>query len=89
MCTEFWIGWFDRWGSHHVVREPGRAAQELDELLAVGASVNFYMFHGGTNFGFTNGANEKTTYRPTVTSYDYDAPLDEAGDPDGEVHGLS
>ncbi|WP_282685097.1 MULTISPECIES: beta-galactosidase [unclassified Streptomyces] len=81
MCTEFWIGWFDRWGSHHVVREPGRAAQELDELLAVGASVNFYMFHGGTNFGFTNGANEKTTYRPTVTSYDYDAPLDEAGDP--------
>ncbi|WP_097885764.1 glycoside hydrolase family 35 protein [Streptomyces sp. st140] len=81
MCTEFWIGWFDRWGSHHVVREPGRAAQELDELLATGASVNFYMFHGGTNFGFTNGANEKTTYRPTVTSYDYDAPLDEAGDP--------
>ncbi|WP_424570656.1 glycoside hydrolase family 35 protein [Streptomyces sp. CH-036] len=81
MCTEFWIGWFDRWGSHHVVREPGRAAQELDELLATGASVNFYMFHGGTNFGFANGANEKTTYRPTVTSYDYDAPLDEAGDP--------
>ncbi|MFJ2898974.1 beta-galactosidase family protein [Streptomyces sp. NPDC087218] len=81
MCTEFWIGWFDRWGSHHVVRDPGHAARELDELLATGASVNFYMFHGGTNFGFTNGANDKHTYRPTVTSYDYDAPLDEAGDP--------
>ncbi|MCX4489964.1 beta-galactosidase [Streptomyces anulatus] len=81
MCTEFWIGWFDRWGGHHVVREPGQAAQELDELLAAGASVNFYMFHGGSNFGFTNGANDKHTYRPTVTSYDYDAPLDEAGDP--------
>ncbi|MEE1754459.1 glycoside hydrolase family 35 protein [Streptomyces sp. SP18CS02] len=81
MCTEFWIGWFDRWGAHHVVRDAAQAAQELDEVLAAGASVNFYMFHGGTNFGFTNGANDKHTYRPTVTSYDYDAPLDEAGDP--------
>ncbi|MFI8810468.1 MULTISPECIES: glycoside hydrolase family 35 protein [unclassified Streptomyces] len=81
LSTEFWIGWFDRWGGHHVVRDPERAAQELDEVLASGASVNFYMFHGGTNFGFTNGANDKGTYRPTVTSYDYDAPLDEAGDP--------
>ncbi|MGY3060753.1 beta-galactosidase [Streptomyces sp. TE3672] len=81
MCAEFWIGWFDRWGTHHVVRDPDQAARELDELLATGASVNFYMFHGGTNFGFTNGANDKHTYRPTVTSYDYDAPLDEAGDP--------
>ncbi len=81
MTTEFWIGWFDRWGAHHVVRDADRAAEELDELLATGASVNFYMFHGGTNFGFTNGANDKGTYRPTVTSYDYDSPLDEAGDP--------
>ncbi|MET9609591.1 beta-galactosidase family protein [Streptomyces sp. NPDC006512] len=81
LCTEFWIGWFDRWGGHHVVRGAEQASQELDELLATGASVNFYMFHGGTNFGFTNGANDKHTYRPTLTSYDYDAPLDEAGDP--------
>ncbi|MFE1949280.1 beta-galactosidase [Streptomyces sp. NPDC059524] len=81
MTSEFWIGWFDRWGARHTVRDPDEAARELDELLATGASVNFYMFHGGTNFGFTNGANDKHTYRPTVTSYDYDAPLDEAGDP--------
>ncbi|MFF2846199.1 beta-galactosidase family protein [Streptomyces sp. NPDC058001] len=81
LSAEFWIGWFDRWGGRHVVRDPDQAARELDELLATGASVNFYMFHGGTNFGFTNGANDKHTYRPTVTSYDYDAPLDEAGDP--------
>lgn len=74
LCTEFWIGWFDRWGAHHVVRGAEQASQELDELLATGASVNFYMFHGGTNFGFMNGANDKHTYRPTVTSYDYDAP---------------
>ncbi|MFD3656698.1 beta-galactosidase family protein [Streptomyces sp. NPDC058620] len=81
MTAEFWIGWFDRWGGYHIVRDAAQAASELDELLASGASVNFYMFHGGTNFGFTNGANDKHTYRPTVTSYDYDAPLDEAGDP--------
>ncbi|MER5729882.1 glycoside hydrolase family 35 protein [Streptomyces sp. NPDC002138] len=86
LCTEFWIGWFDRWGGHHVVRDAQQAARELDELLATGASVNFYMFHGGTNFGFTNGANDKHTYRPTVTSYDYDAPLDEAGDPTEKFH---
>ncbi|MGO4458138.1 beta-galactosidase family protein [Streptomyces sp. M-16] len=81
MCSEFWIGWFDRWGGTHAVRDAGDAAAELDRLLAAGASVNIYMFHGGTNFGFTNGANDKGTYRPTVTSYDYDALLDEAGDP--------
>jgi beta-galactosidase len=81
MCAEFWNGWFDRWGGVHVVRAAADAAAELDTVLAAGASVNLYMFHGGTNFGFTNGANDKHTYRPTVTSYDYDAPLDEAGDP--------
>ncbi|WP_354637601.1 glycoside hydrolase family 35 protein [Kitasatospora camelliae] len=81
MCSEFWIGWFDRWGGTHVTRSPADAAADLDRLLAAGASVNIYMFHGGTNFGFTNGANDKGTYRPTVTSYDYDSLLDEAGDP--------
>ncbi|MFF3752392.1 beta-galactosidase family protein [Streptomyces sp. NPDC002018] len=81
MCTEFWIGWFDRWGGIHVTRDIEDVAADLDALLSAGASVNMYMFHGGTNFGFTNGANDKHTYRPTVTSYDYDAPLDEAGDP--------
>ncbi|MGW1508578.1 beta-galactosidase [Streptomyces sp. NPDC002394] len=81
MCMEFWIGWFDRWGGVHARRDPADAAAELDLLLSAGASVNIYMFHGGTNFGFTNGANDKGTYRPTVTSYDYDSLLDEAGDP--------
>ncbi|WP_211293406.1 beta-galactosidase, partial [Amycolatopsis pretoriensis] len=50
------------------------------------ASVNLYMFHGGTNFGLTNGANDKGVYQPLVTSYDYDAPLDEAGDPTPKYH---
>ncbi|WP_033354938.1 glycoside hydrolase family 35 protein [Kitasatospora aureofaciens] len=86
MCSEFWIGWFDRWGGIHTTRGAADAAADLDRLLAAGASVNIYMLHGGSNFGFTNGANDKGTYRPTVTSYDYDALLDEAGDPTPKYH---
>ncbi|MCD2443014.1 beta-galactosidase [Agromyces sp. SYSU K20354] len=81
MCSEFWCGWFDHWGAHHHTTDAASSARELDVLLAAGASVNIYMFHGGTNFGLTNGANDKGAYQPYVTSYDYDAPLDEAGDP--------
>ncbi|RPF22719.1 glycoside hydrolase family 35 protein [Myceligenerans xiligouense] len=79
MCMEFWNGWFDSWGQHHHVTAPDTNARDLDDLLAAGASVNLYMFHGGTNFGFTNGANDKGTYLPITTSYDYDAPLSEHG----------
>ena len=81
MCMEFWNGWFDHWGAEHHTRDAQDAAKCLDDMLAAGASVNAYMFHGGTNFGFWSGANCDTTYQPTVTSYDYDAPLSEAGDP--------
>ncbi|MEV8437909.1 glycoside hydrolase family 35 protein [Actinosynnema sp. NPDC051121] len=86
MCAEFWNGWFDHWGSHHHTTSAADSAAELDALLAAGASVNLYMFHGGTNFGFTSGANDKGTYQPTITSYDYDAPLDEAGHPTAKYH---
>ena len=81
MCMEFWCGWFDDWGSHHHTTDAAASAAELDALLAAGGSVNVYMFHGGTNFGLTNGANDKGRYAPITTSYDYDAPLDEAGHP--------
>lgn len=53
---EYWNGWFDHWGHEHHTRAPEDAAQSLDEILGAGASVNIYMFHGGTNFGFTSGA---------------------------------
>ncbi|MEU9662088.1 glycoside hydrolase family 35 protein [Streptomyces chartreusis] len=86
MCAEFWIGWFDHWGGPHHVRDAADAAADLDRLLSAGASVNIYMFHGGTNFGFTNGANHKHAYQPTVTSYDYDAALTECGDPGLKYH---
>ena len=81
-CMEFWNGWFDHWGKEHHTRNVADAAKTLDEMLAAGASVNFYMFHGGTNFGFWNGANNvEGKHMATVTSYDYDAPLGECGDP--------
>ncbi|MGN0553682.1 MAG: beta-galactosidase family protein [Oscillospiraceae bacterium] len=77
MCMEFWNGWFDAWGEEHHTTEPEKVAHELNELLKLG-SVNFYMFEGGTNFGFMAGRNSgKNT--ADVTSYDYDAPLSEDG----------
>jgi beta-galactosidase len=89
MCMEFWNGWFDHWGEPHHTRDAADAAQALDEILASGASVNVYMFHGGSNFGFLNGANtdlDTRAYQPTVNSYDYDAPLSEAGQPTAKFH---
>ena len=80
MCGEYWCGWFDHWYEHHHTREPEELAKLFDDMLACGASLNFYMFHGGTNFGFMNGANHSGKYEPTITSYDYCALLSEAGD---------
>lgn len=80
MCSEFWCGWFDHWGEQRHSRPAEDVADNYDRLLSLGGSINFYMFHGGTNFGFMNGANHQEKYEPTVTSYDYFAPLTEAGD---------
>ncbi len=83
MCMEYWNGWFDHWGEEHHTRDAGDVVRALEDMLEAGASVNFYMFHGGTNFGFFNGANcqAKDAYEPTVTSYDYDVLLSESGEP--------
>ncbi len=80
MCGEYWCGWFDHWGEEHHVRPYEEIVDDVREFMELGASFNFYMFHGGTNFGFTNGANYSEKYEPTVTSYDYNAPLNETGD---------
>ncbi|MGX7013117.1 beta-galactosidase [Vagococcus silagei] len=79
MVMEFWIGWFDAWGDegHHIVDEQV-TANELAVILAEG-SVNIYMFHGSTNFGFMNGSNYYGKLTPDVTSYDYEALLTEWG----------
>lgn len=80
MCGEFWNGWFDHWGEAHHQRAADDTAKSLEEILDLGGNVNFYMFHGGTNFNFYNGANHDKVYQPTVTSYDYHCLLSENGD---------
>lgn len=78
MCMEFWIGWFNNYGSAIKKRDPKDAANELDIMLQQG-SVNIYMFCGGTNYGFYNGCSYHNGIDPQTTSYDYDAPLSEWG----------
>jgi len=81
MCMEFWDGWFNRWKEPIIKRDPEELVQAVHEVLKQG-SINLYMFHGGTNFGFMNGCSARgVTDLPQVTSYDYDALLDEQGNP--------
>ncbi|MBO0441124.1 glycoside hydrolase family 35 protein [Candidatus Enterococcus ikei] len=81
MCMEFWDGWFNRWGEEIIRRDPEELAEAVGEVLKLG-SINLYMFHGGTNFGFMNGCSARGRKDlPQVTSYDYDALLDEQGNP--------
>lgn len=83
MVTEYWSGWFDHWGTEHHSQSLQDFGSTLTAILNRSASVNFYMFHGGTNFGFMSGANwdfKEITLKTDVTSYDYDALLTEAGD---------
>jgi beta-galactosidase len=80
--SEFWDGWFDHWGGKHGATNAANEAANLDWMLRQGYSVSLYMFHGGTSFGWMNGANsDGKNYEPDVTSYDYVAPLDESGRP--------
>jgi beta-galactosidase len=79
--AEWYPAWFDWWGTKHHTVPASHYTGKLDSVLAAGISINMYMFHGGTTRGFMNGANFKdgTPYEPQISSYDYDAPLDEAG----------
>src|SRR5450631_1239259 len=79
--AEWYPAWFDWWGTKHHTVPYEHYLSRLDSVLAAGISINMYMFHGGTTRGFMNGANynDKSPYEPQISSYDYDAPLDEAG----------
>ncbi len=80
MCGEHWCGWFDQWGAkHHNDNAEESLGRSLDGFFKEDANFNLYMFHGGTNFGFSSGANYYDRYCPTTTSYDYGAPLNEYG----------
>ncbi|XP_028319765.1 beta-galactosidase-1-like protein 2 isoform X2 [Gouania willdenowi] len=88
MVMEYWSGWFDVWGGRHHIYSPEVMMSVVAKLFEMGVSINFYMFHGGTNFGFMNGALavDLPAPKPMITSYDYDAPLSEAGDYTTKYH---
>ncbi|CAM6096522.1 unnamed protein product [Calypogeia fissa] len=85
MSSEFYTGWLTHWGEPLAKTDPGTVSAALERLLDLNASVVLYMAHGGTNFGFNSGANTGSTaseFQPDLTSYDYDAPIGEAGNCD-------
>lgn len=88
MVMEYWSGWFDLWGNLHHVYSAEDMIPVVTDILKLDMSINLYMFHGGTNFGFMNGAFAVgiPAPKPMVTSYDYDAPLSEAGDYTSKYH---
>uniref|UniRef100_A0A8C4EKI1 Beta-galactosidase n=1 Tax=Dicentrarchus labrax TaxID=13489 RepID=A0A8C4EKI1_DICLA len=88
LVMEYWSGWFDLWGELHHVYAAEDIIPVVTEILKLDMSINLYMFHGGTNFGFMSGAFAvgMPAPKPMVTSYDYDAPLSEAGDYTTKYH---
>jgi beta-galactosidase len=84
--SETYPGWLTHWGEDWAGADTNSLKKEVDFLLRTGRSVNFYVIHGGTNFGFTAGANafSPIQYQPDITSYDYGAPINEQGRPTPE-----
>ncbi|QGZ38601.1 beta-galactosidase [Pseudoduganella flava] len=77
MCGEYYSGWFDTWGAPHRTGEATKAVADIETMLAANGSFSLYMAHGGTTFGLWGGCDRP--FRPDTTSYDYDAPIGEAG----------
>ncbi|TXI96454.1 MAG: beta-galactosidase [Burkholderiaceae bacterium] len=87
MSGELYPGWLTHWGDPKMQGKDVDLSKALRELMNAGQSFNFYVIHGGTNFGFTAGANtEKGEYQPDVTSYDYAAPMNEQGEATAAFH---
>ncbi|XP_076024833.1 beta-galactosidase-1-like protein 2 [Genypterus blacodes] len=86
MVMDFWTGWYDVWGDLHHVLPPEDTVSTVREILRRGMSINLYMFHGGSSFGFISGALSDPSYKALVPSYDYDAPLSEAGEYTPKYH---
>lgn len=83
LSAEFYTGWLTHWGEKIANTGAGFTAASLEKILSRNGSVVLYMAHGGTNFGFYNGANtgpDESDYKADLTSYDYDAPIRESGD---------
>ena len=87
MCSEFWSGWFDNWGRQHETRDAKDMVAGLQEMLDKNISFSLYMTHGGTSCGHWSGANSPG-FSPDCSSYDYDAPINEAGQATPKYHEL-
>lgn len=87
MCGEYWTGWFDQWGRPHETRSVNSFIVSMKDMLDRGISFSLYMAHGGTSFGQWAGANAPA-YAPTTSSYDYNAPIDEAGNPTEKFYAI-
>jgi beta-galactosidase len=87
MCGEYYPGWFDSWGAAHHTGSTDNILEDLGWMLEHQASFSIYMIHGGTSFGLSAGANAPP-FRPQTTSYDYDAPIDEAGRPTSKYYAM-
>ncbi len=79
--SETYPGWLTHWGEKWARPDTNELKKEIKYLLTNKKSFNLYVAHGGTNFGFTAGANafSATQFQPDITSYDYDAPINEQG----------
>ncbi|MDD3079564.1 MAG: beta-galactosidase [Paludibacter sp.] len=87
MCGEYWTGWFDQWGRAHETRDVNSFIGSLKDMMDRNISFSLYMAHGGTSFGQWAGANAPA-YAPTTSSYDYNAPIDEAGFPTDKFYAI-
>ncbi len=87
MCGEYWTGWFDQWGRPHETREVSSFIGSLKDMMDQKISFSLYMAHGGTSLGQWAGANAPA-YAPTTSSYDYNAPIDEAGNPTDKFYAI-
>ncbi|XP_055616989.1 beta-galactosidase-1-like protein [Toxorhynchites rutilus septentrionalis] len=89
--AEYYPGWLTHWQEPTMSRVAiAPVTATLREMLSAKVNINIYMFYGGTNFGFTAGANEQGAghFVPDITSYDYDAPIDESGDPTPKYYAI-
>lgn len=87
MCGEYWTGWFDQWGRPHETRDINSFIGSLKDMMDRKISFSLYMAHGGTSFGQWSGANAPA-YAPTTSSYDYNAPIDESGNPTDKFYAI-
>ena len=87
MCGEYWTGWFDQWGRAHETRDVNSFIGSLKDMMDRKISFSLYMAHGGTSFGQWAGANAPA-YAPTTSSYDYNAPIDEGGNPTDKFYAI-